>query len=120
MDFDEYQAKTRETATYPEAFTGSKAAINYCLVGLAGEVGEIMNKWKKVLRGDGVYTSDDAWEALKNFERDMVDEAGDVQWYLARLTEECGIQMDVVATRNVEKLASRKERGVINGNGDDR
>jgi NTP pyrophosphatase (non-canonical NTP hydrolase) len=121
MDFDEYQAKTRTTATYPEAFTGSRRAVNYCMVGLAGEVGEIMNKWKKILRGDaGTLPERAAIEKSVRFKNEMLDELGDVAWYLARAAEELGMDLDVIATRNIEKLASRKERGPIQGNGDDR
>ena len=98
---------------------GSRAAVNYCLVGMSGEVGEIMNKWKKILRGDG---ADGAWNAgmLGAFREDMEKEFGDVQWYLARAAEELRLELDVIATANIEKLESRHARGVIQGNGDDR
>lgn len=114
MDLDEYQAKTRNTASYPEAFSGSPDAINYTVVGLVGEAGEIANKWKKILRGD---TS-----LFKSFEieENIEDEIGDVLWYAARLAEELGTTLDVIATRNLAKLELRLKDGTIKGNGDNR
>ena len=110
MDLDEYQAKTRNTASYPDAFSGTRAAINYTVVGLVGEAGEIANKWKKLLRGDYVGHSRMAIE----------DEIGDVLWYAARLAEELGTSLDVIAARNIAKLELRLKSGTIKGNGDDR
>jgi NTP pyrophosphatase (non-canonical NTP hydrolase) len=116
---DSYQAATRTTASYPEAFSGSPNAINYTGVGLGGEVGEILNKWKKILRGDV-----DMWPlGNTEWERaidDLADEAGDVLWYLARFCEEIGFTLDVVAERNLTKLRARKTSGTIKGNGDKR
>src|SRR3954466_1059523 len=48
--FDSYQEDAGTTAFYPDAGTGSNAAINYTIFGLIGEAGEIANKWKKVYR----------------------------------------------------------------------
>lgn len=119
MDMDSYQSATRKTATYPYAFTGNEAAINYCIMGLAGEVGEICNKWKKILRGD---FNDEVFGVIpRGVLRDLFfKEMGDVQWYLARACEELNFDLDVVAEANLNHLASRAERGVIRGNGDDR
>lgn len=113
MDLDEYQAKTRNTASYPHAFSGTRDAINYCAVGLGGEAGEILNKWKKMLRGDITGGAQATMKALE-------DEIGDVLWYAARLAEELGTSLDVIATRNITKLELRLKSGTIQGNGDDR
>lgn len=47
-------------------------------------------------------------------------EAGDILWQLAGLCNVMGWKLDDVAQRNLEKLASRKQRGVIDGDGDNR
>jgi NTP pyrophosphatase (non-canonical NTP hydrolase) len=111
MEANRYQYKTHSTATYPEAGQGSHEAITYTIFGLIGEAGEIANKWKKHLR-DGV--------PFDQVRAQVLDEAGDVLWYLARLATEFGESLDNVAQDNLDKLTDRKERGVISGNGDNR
>jgi NTP pyrophosphatase (non-canonical NTP hydrolase) len=83
----------------------------YVTMGLAGEAGEVANKVKKVLRGD--YDEDALYKML-------VGELGDVLWYLAALCTALELDLSDVAQANLSKLASRAERGVIQGNGDDR
>lgn len=114
MDLDDYQAKTRNTATYPHAFSGTQAAVNYTVVGLVGEAGEIANKWKKLLRGDVVVPGP------ITLQRSIEDEIGDVLWYAARLAEELGTSLGAIAARNLLKLETRMREGTIQGNGDDR
>lgn len=117
FNLNEYQLRARETADYPEAGTGSKVAINYCLMGLGGEVGEIQNKWKKILRGDVI----DEADMLRRC-ADLSNELGDVLWYLTRAVEEIDEigALRIVAERNIEKLAARKENNQIKGDGDNR
>lgn len=113
LTLDEYQTRCGDTANYPEAGTGSITAITYCVLGLAGEAGEVADKWKKVLRGDhghGIVPQE-----IKDL---LVKEVGDTTWYSARLSFELGVAMSKVAQGNLDKLASRKERGVIQGSGD--
>ena len=45
MNLDNYQSKAMETAIYPE-----KIGLQYTILGLAGEAGEVANLYKKVLR----------------------------------------------------------------------
>ena len=103
MDFKQYQDKSFTTATET-----SKNIYDMTL-GMAGESGEIANKIKKVMR-DGA-TLD---------KEDIKKEIGDVLWYCAGLCTVIGISLDDVAETNIAKLMSRKERGVIAGNGDNR
>jgi len=49
-----------------------------------------------------------------------VDEGGDVLWYLSQLFDLLHIDMDTAARRNIKKLESRMDRGVIAGRGDNR
>lgn len=112
MTFDEYQVKARETAVYPDGHTGSLAALSYCALGL-GEVGEVQGKIKKLLRGDEVEVTHAAKIAI-------IQELGDVLWYVAMLADELGYDFDDVARLNLAKLSDRKEAGTIKGSGDNR
>ena len=51
---------------------------------------------------------------------EIIKEMGDCLWYHARLADVLGIDFNVVADMNIEKLLDRKERGTIQGEGDDR
>ncbi len=106
MDFAEYQKNTKMTAVYPKNLDGG---VYYPALGLAGEVGELLNKIKKQAR-DG--------KALDR--EDIKAELGDVMWYVSQIAHEMDIDLDEIASYNIEKLRSRKERGVINGSGDRR
>jgi len=106
MTFKEYQAESRKTVVYPRV--GEHSWI-YPALGLCGEVGEILEKLKRVLR-DGAQIDK---EALKK-------ELGDVLWYLSSLAAELGIELEDVAITNIQKLTSRIERGCLHGNGDER
>jgi len=116
--FDDYQNFTKTTATYPGVGTKNEHAIIYCTLGLNGEVGEIAEKVKKLIRDEG------GFEALTKIDdekrRAFAKELGDVMWYLARLSGELGFSLSEIARMNVEKLSSRKVRGAIRGSGDDR
>jgi|SRR6478609_2798676 len=102
--FNDYLEFVKGMKVYPE-----KHAIVYPALGLAGEAGEIAEKVKKFLRGD------------KELDRDaLLSELGDPLWYIASLADDLGYTLQDVVDRNVEKLTSRKERGVVKGSGDNR
>lgn len=142
MDLKDYAQKTRETAVYPgskkEKFEFSKRlevdgkwfvpeeeaaeeirrlratiGLNYTLLGLGNEAGEVLGKLKKMYRDDGGVLTHERQEA-------MTDELGDVLWYFARACEELGIDPDNVAYRNIAKLRDRAARGTLQGSGDQR
>jgi NTP pyrophosphatase (non-canonical NTP hydrolase) len=106
LTLKDYQARAAATALYPR-----ESAVEYTALGLVGEAGEIANKVKKVLRGD--YDKDQLREML-------VGEIGDVLWYAAMLARELDLDLGEIGRANLDKLASRKERGVLTGSGDDR
>lgn len=113
IDFDEYQKRANETAIYPEAGTGSVAAVSYVTHGLTGEAGEIANKVKKILRdAKGRLTLENRMALQK--------EVGDVLWYVNALCRELGMTMKEVAILNILNLAERKKKGTLQGEGDDR
>lgn len=114
MEMNEYQEATSKTAIYPgHEEVGGSEAINYLIVSLCGEVGELANKWKKVMR-------DRYGIADLKFLEDAADELGDVLWYVAQLSQQLGCSLESLGKENIEKLRLRKERGVIKGSGDKR
>jgi NTP pyrophosphatase (non-canonical NTP hydrolase) len=133
LTFDEYQVAARETAIYPR-----DAAILYPTLGLAGEVGEVAekiveetpelsgivvkmtshagkaaNQVKKILR-------DDACELTEERAAAIGKEIGGVLWYAADLAFCIGLNLGDIARENLDVLASRQERGTLQGDGDDR
>jgi NTP pyrophosphatase (non-canonical NTP hydrolase) len=109
MTFDEYQDASRKTAQYPDL--GRNLA--YPTLGLAGETGEVAERIKKLYRDDGGVLTPERRDALKA-------ELGDVLWYVAALCSELGLRMGEVAEYNVGKLRDRRNRHVIQGDGDER
>lgn len=101
MKFDEYTEAAKLTAIYPQ-----DVAIDYLIHGLVSETGEVADKRKKQLRGDGVEDSE------------IIAELGDVLWYLTLLASEFGVSTTTIAQYNLEKLADRANRGKLQGKGD--
>jgi NTP pyrophosphatase (non-canonical NTP hydrolase) len=109
MKANEYQDRALETAIYPNQ--GSNFA--YPALGLAGEAGEVADKLKKVIRDNGGILTDSVRDAVAG-------ELGDVLWYVSVLASEIDYSLDEIMAKNLAKLNSRKERGVISGSGDNR
>ncbi len=109
MQFNEYQRKAKTTAIYPK----DENPLWYPALGLAGEAGEVADKVKKIMRDRNGAATDEDREAI-------VKELGDVLWYMAMLALELNVDLNRVAEENIEKIMSRKERGVIHGAGDER
>lgn len=108
MNISEYQKQAREFAIYPDQWM-----ILYPTLGLAGESGEVADKVKKVYRDKG---------GLFDYEQqaEIAKELGDVLWYVANLASDLGLDLGEIAEMNINKLASRKTRGVLGGSGDNR
>jgi len=109
LTIKEYQERAETTYLREEYMT--ETGISYTALGLVGEAGEVANKVKKILRGD--YEA----EAIRD---DLSKELGDVLWYVAMVAREFNLDLEEIAEANLEKLASRKERGVLKGSGDER
>jgi NTP pyrophosphatase (non-canonical NTP hydrolase) len=108
MNLREYQNWTAKTAIYRKTCPEWADKIAYVSLGLAGEAGEIANKVKKVMR-DGTYDK-----------KDVMNELGDVLWYLARCCAENDTSLEEVANLNIKKLEGRLTRNTIKGSGDNR
>lgn len=111
LSMNEYQKGASRTARYPGA--GGTNGLVYTTLGLAGEAGELANKVKKVLRDNDGNLNGPMRLAL-------AEELGDCLWYVAMLASELEFTLDDIAEANLDKLASRAERGVIKGSGDQR
>ncbi|HEX6390904.1 MAG TPA: nucleoside triphosphate pyrophosphohydrolase family protein [Solirubrobacteraceae bacterium] len=109
MLLSEYQTRSRATAVYPNAGNN----LVYPTLGLAGEAGEVAEKVKKLIRDDGGVLTEERRGAIAK-------ELGDVLWYVAQVATEAELNLDEIATANLQKLLSRAERGVLQGSGDDR
>lgn len=106
--FEQYRAFVKDMKIYP-----AWHAVVYPALGLAGEAGEIAEKVKKVLRDSDSEWADDKRVAL-------LGELGDPLWYITALADDLGFTLQEVVDANYAKLTSRKERGVLQGSGDDR
>lgn len=109
MNLNDYQKQAMQTAIFPK-----RDGYAYTALGLAGEAGEIANKVKKFIR-DG-YSREELSEKVD----ELRDELGDVLWYVAAMAHVLEIDLESIAKNNITKLQSRKERGTLSGNGDNR
>lgn len=80
----------------------------YALYGFPAEMGELYGHLAKARR-DG-----------RKMEHDLLikKELGDCLWFLAAIAADNGYTLEDVARSNLEKLFSRRDRGVLNGSGD--
>jgi NTP pyrophosphatase (non-canonical NTP hydrolase) len=100
--------------------------FSYMFLNLVGEVGEFASKVAKHIRKGNAYISGSSnlyfndFPELSENEKELMKEAGDILWQLSGLCTVMGWSLEDVAQMNLDKLASRKERNVIDGNGDNR
>lgn len=107
MDLNDYQIISRKFAVYPHL--GSN--LVYTGLGLSGEVGEFNEHIKKSIR-DGQFGMGYSYLQLDPTRRlKMIDELGDVLWYVANCATELGVNLSDVAAHNLDKLRDRKVNG---------
>lgn len=107
LSLDEYQRRALETSVYHKTVPNG---VDYAILGLVGEAGEVADKRKKQLRDGAKGPPLDA----------LIAELGDVLWYAAALASELGVSLEYVAQVNLAKLADRASRDAIHGSGDER
>jgi NTP pyrophosphatase (non-canonical NTP hydrolase) len=123
MELNEYQERAMATCM------PSCDNFSYMMLNLIGEVGELASKVAKDIRKVNVAVGQgmdneliprmpfDEWiERLEEYKKEI----GDILWQTAGVCEVLGLTLEESAQGNLAKLASRKERGVIDGDGDNR
>lgn len=122
MELNEYQKRAMTTCM------PSSENFSYMFLNLVGEVGEFASKVAKAIRKGqmnigGYFAANvlsvDRIEVHRLME-ELQKEAGDILWQLSGLCDVMGWSLEEVAQQNLDKLASRKERNVIDGSGDNR
>lgn len=127
MELNEYQRRAMQTCM------PTSDNLLYMLTNLIGEVGEFAGKIAKhVRKGQLFVVTNDCRDEQGNILHSQVmnisteekealaQEAGDIAWQLAGLCHVMGWSLEEICQLNLNKLASRKQRGVIDGNGDER
>ncbi|MDD7068472.1 MAG: MazG nucleotide pyrophosphohydrolase domain-containing protein [Prevotella sp.] len=126
LTLNEYQDKAMSTCM-PESDN-----LFYMLANLVGEVGEFASKAGTHLRKgnlhitttqrdeEGKILHTQVWNVSDEERHLMLSEIGDILWQTAGLAKVMGVSLEEVAEENLAKLASRKQRNVIAGDGDER
>ena len=123
MTLNEYQQQAMTTCL-PEAEN-----FTYMMLNLVGEVGEFAGKVAKAIRKGQVKmkTNGNMCPVISAKMEDVIDyndalkkEAGDILWQLSGLCSVMGWRLEDIAQQNLDKLADRKSRQVIDGSGDNR
>lgn len=123
MTLNEYQQQAMTTCL-PEANN-----FTYMMLNLTGEVGEFAGKVAKAIRkgqvkmlrtGDFNYHISMDRSDIESHKEELAKEAGDILWQLSGLCTVMGWQLEDIAQQNLDKLADRKSRQVIDGSGDNR
>ena len=96
LHLDEYQQqalRTNPSTDFEKNITN--AALGLC--GESGEVADVIKKWRN--QGHGLDSEK------------VVEELGDVMWYLSLAAHTLGYSLSEVATMNIEKLKRRYPNG---------
>ena len=100
MELNDYQRLANQTDQQPKAgnFEADPRSILVPLLGMAGEVGELLGEHKKWLR-DG--------DSYKLFPERVKEELGDLLWYLSNVASKHGLYLQEVAEFNLHKTGRR-------------
>lgn len=103
MELNEYQKSAFDFALH------SSRNLQYMLLGLGGEVGELSSLFAKAVRGN------------ESPDRDSIKkELGDCLWFVSGMCSIYGWTLEDIAKMNIDKLDDRRKRNVIHGDGDNR
>lgn len=105
---EDYDDLVRVSKIYPK-----NRVIEYPVLGMCGETGEVAEKVKKVIR-DNHNKYDASTKAA------ILKELGDVLWYLVAAAQDLGYSFDDVIANNMAKVTNRIETKTQHGEGDNR
>lgn len=130
MELNEYQDNAMSTCM------PSCKNISYMLLNLVAEVGEFSGKLAKAIRKGqvaigGVSPTNQNKLTIPSgpqeldfdvlaFDKELQKEAGDILWQFAGVCSVMGWRLENIGGGNLDKLADRERRGVIDGDGDNR
>lgn len=136
LTLNEYQEKAMNTCL------PSSENFSYMMLNLVGEVGEFASKIAKAIRKEQLYIGDSTnhdgtshinfapmlmgknyeqgQRDIEKFDNEVKKELGDIMWQVAGLCSVMGWTLEDVCQQNLDKLQSRLQRDVIDGNGDNR
>jgi NTP pyrophosphatase (non-canonical NTP hydrolase) len=97
MTFNDYQAGANRTGNVLAEDLASN--LNHAALGLTTEVGEFVSEVKRIVRYGKACTPE--------MHDHMVEELGDVMWYIAIAAETLGVRMEEMAEKNIDKLRLR-------------
>ncbi len=109
MELNAYQSIANQTDSQPTELTpnADPPSILVPLLGLAGEVGELLGEHKKWLR-DG--------DSYRLYPARVREELGDILWYLSNVATKHGLKLEDIAVHNLNKTQRRwitgHQRGV--------
>ena len=113
MNISDYSTTAITTLLSSHGLDDIDAILLAQVLGLVGESGEVAEKFKKLIRDKhGALSSED--------KKEIVKELGDVLWYINAVAHLLGSNLEEVAQGNLDKVLSRKVRGVQGGSGDNR
>ena len=100
MELNEYQLQANQTDQQPETgiVDSDSNSILVPLLGLSGEVGELLSEYKKRLRDGDSYTL---------FIDRIKEELGDLLWYLSNVATKSNLTLEDIATYNLNKTTNR-------------
>lgn len=110
---DGYQQAARSFAT------GGGETLEYAVLGLAEEAGEVAGKVAKFIRKHSKAPVEAMADSSHEY-HELALELGDCLWMVANAAAALGIPLGAVAKMNIKKLEGRRERGTIIGEGDHR
>ena len=98
MNFNEYQQAALRT--WSDHDGDHNARLTNAIFGIAGESGEVVDLMKKIAYHGR------PWDSAA-----IVNELGDLLYYVAVFAEECGLSLSDVAANNIAKLEKRYPNG---------
>ena len=108
MNFNDYQRRAGTTDQNPRPSNPSGGRVSdppphevIPLLGLVGEVGELLAEYKKLLRDGATH---------RKFRDEVAEELGDILWYVANVASKFELSLGEIAAENLAKVEDRWRR----------